>query len=107
VTVVVAAAVNVTAVPTSAIAQGAPVNGIGTVVFASKPILAVVAVPAQVKAMLTVSLAVPVTSNCQTLMLCPADAATRLAEEPVPATARDKAGNALGAILGLGPEPFL
>ena len=89
-TVVVAAAVKLTAVPTSAAAHAAPVYGITAVVLDRMLNLALVAVPATVQVSVIVSFAVPVITSCQTLMLCPADEATRLAEEPVPATAIDK-----------------
>ena len=100
----VVAAVKLTAVPTSAIAHGAPVKGIGTVLFAAMLNFAVVAVPAAVKVMLTVSAAVPLITSCQTRMLCPAEDAIRFADEPVPATATDRVGNDAFGILLAGPS---
>jgi len=92
--VVVVAAVKLTAVPTSAIAQGTPVMGSGVQPALGSGALIVVVVPAAVNVMTTVeSAAVPEIRSCQTRMLCPAEDAIRLAELPVPATATDRVGN--------------
>ena len=49
-----------------------------------------VAVPATVQVSTpVVSATVPEATSCQARMLCPADDAMRLAEDPVPATATD------------------
>jgi hypothetical protein len=92
VNVVPDAAVNDTAVPTSAIAYGTPVIG-RTVVPCATGTFTVVEVPAAVKVnKAVVSVVVAPMSNCQTRIDCPADEATRFAELPVPVTATDRVG---------------
>jgi hypothetical protein len=83
--VLVDAAVNVTAVPVSAIAQGAPVIGRTTVPLAGIWTVRVLETPAEVKLMVALSVAVPDMTSCHTRALWPAEEATRLAEPPVPA----------------------